>query len=564
MNNPAARSSSQLHGMDIVPYATVTIAWLAAVLLTHPITTGDTTDYIASITARLNGRDYNFWDFGHLFWRPLGVVLTSAMRSVTGSADLRVIALAPLVFVNVASGLGAGYFLLATLRRLHLDGGWAVPLTIAFLLTQGVLDYGQSGTAYVPGLFFLTLGLYLAVRSATQENWRFSATLAGVAGAVAAAFWLPHVFVIPALGVAAGWLGKRRGPAPLVAVALGAGVTGVLVFVGTAVALGVRTPAEFWTVFTAASHGISGISGIPRTVLGFGRSFLYVGDDGAIMRRYISGDPYAPVGLPRVLATRVWLIGLIWLMGGLVLLQLLRARRHGTLLAVFAVAAAPILLWAVAWQGGDIERYMPLYPFVFLLLAALLGQSAHAGRTRVALALGLAFMAINNVAGLSTFAAEARRDAVAHRIEPLRGRAADEDLLWVSHIQDDVLQLSNSFPLQPLLEGLELRVGYLVQFGAPQVDYWQEAFAERVQRVWEQGADVWIATRLLAPTPLPHWDWIEGSDPRVSWPDFALFFRNFEFEPAEGDTFLLLRRTPGNEARIAQLARDVPGSTGRS
>jgi hypothetical protein len=181
-----------------------------------------------------------------------------------------------------------------------------------------------------------------------------------------------------------------------------------------------------------------------------------------------------------------------------------------------------------------------------------------AKRTRAALAIGLVFMAVNNVAGLSTFAAQARREAVAHRLEPLRGRAADEDLLWVSHIQDDVLRLSNAFPLQPLIEGLHLRAGYLIQFGAPQVDYWQQEFAGRVERVWDQGTDVWISSRLLAPAPQPGWNWIEGSDPRIAWPDFALFFRNFELGPGEGDTFLLLRRTPANQARIEQLALAMP------
>ncbi|MGH7502306.1 MAG: hypothetical protein ACREL7_11170 [Longimicrobiales bacterium] len=544
---------------SIGPWAVVATAWVAAVLLTHPVTTGDTADYVGSIASRLNGTDYNFWDFGHLLWRPIGAVLATVIRAVTGSSDLRTIALQPLVLMNIVTSLGSAFFLLATMRHLSLAGRWAIPLAIAFLLTQGVLDYGQSGTAYVPGLFFLSMGLYFAVRGATSERWLLPCVGAGVSGALAAALWLPYLFVIPALGVAAGWLGTGRGSQPLLAVALGATVTGAAVFAGIALAIGVRTPAEFLAVLSAASHGISGISGAPRAALGFGRSLLFVGDDGAIMRRYLEGDPYAPVSLARAAATRIWLIGLIWLVGALVLFQLARARQHRALLAVFAVAAIPIAIWAVAWQGGDIERYMPLYPFLFLLFAALLGMHAGARRTRIVLLVGLAFMAVNNVTGLSAIEAGSRRDAVAHRLEGLHGQVKDGDLLMVSHIQDDVLRLSNAFPLDPLVEDLAPRIGYLVQFGAPQVDTWRESFAARVQIVWEGGAQVWIASRLLEARPLPEWNWIEGSDPRVSWTDFPAFFSSFEFaRSGGGDTFLLLEPTPANRSRIAALASSAP------
>ncbi len=537
----------------ILPYAALAVAWAAAVLLTHPVTTGDTADYIASITARLHGGDYNYWEFGHLFWRPAGTYLARLMGGLLGTADPRVTTLGPLVAVNVLAGGGAGIFLAGTLRRLGVSVTLAAALALAFLLTQGVLDYAQTGTSYVPGLFFLTAGLYFAVRGATQDRWLRSCLVAGLCGALAAAFWFPYVFVIPALGLAAGVLGPQRRIGPVLAVAAGAASAGIVIFVGTAIALGARTPSEFWAMLTAATHGITGISGVPRALLGFGRSFLYIGDDGAIMRRYLEGDPYAPVSLPRLLVTRIWLIGIIWGVGLFLLLRLVRRREHRPLLAVFTIAAVPIMIWAIAWQGGDIERYMPLYPFVFLLFARIL-EGNGAGRIRWVVAVGLVFMSVNNLVGLSRFAAEAKRGAVAYRLESVRGVASVDDLLWVSHIQDDVLRVANAFPLQPLVDGVDVQTGYLVQFGAPQVDEWRELFARRVQRFWNRGSNVWISSRLLAPIPEVHWNWIEGSDPRVQWSDFAAFFGGFDFGPGEGDTFLLLLRTPANEARIDRLA----------
>lgn len=37
---------------------------------TQPVFQGDTSGYVTSIVARLSGMYLEFWDFGHLLWRP--------------------------------------------------------------------------------------------------------------------------------------------------------------------------------------------------------------------------------------------------------------------------------------------------------------------------------------------------------------------------------------------------------------------------------------------------------------------------------------------------------------
>ena len=41
---------------------------------------------------------------------------------------------------------------------------------------------------------------------------------------------------------------------------------------------------------------------------------------------------------------------------------------------MLALGGGPVFLFGVFWQGGDMERYLPLYPFFFLAVAWALGS----------------------------------------------------------------------------------------------------------------------------------------------------------------------------------------------
>jgi len=543
---------------NLAPYAVVTALFVVVVAVTAPVSAWDTSLFATSVAARLEGRNYFFWDFGHLLWRPLGTAVASAMAGVAAPADSWSAAFRALITLNLLGGLGSCLLLLATLRRLGAGTALAVSLAMAFVLTHGVLSYTQSGTAYLPGMFFLMAGFHLAVRAAAPERWSAAAASAGIAGAIAAALWFPYAFVIPSIAVAAGWLGRKHGVKAASLVLASAAVTGAAVFVGAALALGITTPGEFIVWMRNSSHDISGIGGLPRTILGFGRSLLFVGDDGAILRRFLHGDPYHPVSIARVAATRIWMIGLIWLVGLAVLWQFARAR-GGAVLLVFVTAAVPIFTFAVLWQGGDVSRYFPLYPSLFMLLGV--GASTRIGgnRLRLAVAVGLAFMAINNVAGLSVLAANQRRSAVTQRLSNLDGVARHNDMIFASHSLDEVFRFGNTYPLEPLVDGKRFQYRYLVLFGTPEIVDWQNEFSRRVQRQWNQGQQVWIASRLLQPKPMPEWNWIEGSDPRIRWSDFSAFFSRFEYvDSTAGDGFVRLHPTPLNTLLIDAHARHRP------
>jgi hypothetical protein len=544
----------------IPPWVIVVGAWFLIVLVTHPNSTSDTLLFVESVIARFRGQNYNFWDFGHLFWRAISTMVARVVMQVTGSSDPRVIALNPMIVMSIVGAGGSAVLLAATLRRLHTNDAWATAVAIAYLLTHGMIVHAQNGTSYMPGMFFLVLGLYFAVVAGTSERRLTYAAAAGVAAALSATLWFSYVIVIPAVAVAALVLGKRRDYAGAGTVLLAAAVTGCVAFIGTALMLGQRTPAEFWEWFSRASHGIEGIAGLPRAALGFARSLLFVGEDGGVMRRFLSRDPYAPVTLLEFALTRVWLLGLIWLTGLVALWHLIRAGKLAVLW-VFAAAAIPVMAFAVMWQGGDATRWFPLYPFLFVVIHAVLVGDGRGRALRRVLAAGLVFMALNNVILLSTVAAEKRRDEALERIAGMGELLHDGDLLFCTHYQDDLAQVPNMFPFEPLHEGRTPTVHILVELAAPQVPRWRAVFARRAREAWDAGHQVWLSRRMFSPTPQPDWEWIEGTDPRIRWRDFYEFFSGFEVTDPAGieDGFLRLERTPGNEARLAEYWTAPPG-----
>src|SRR5262249_819250 len=142
----------------------------------------------------------HFWDFGHLFWRPLGTLLARGLLPLTaqlGAADDRAGVLLLLRAVCWLAGLGS----LLLLRAMVADAGLRPPAAdlaaLAFLLSQTFLNYAQAATSYVPGLFCLLLGCRLLVRATRRPDSAGRAALAaGVALAAALGFWFPYVWAL--------------------------------------------------------------------------------------------------------------------------------------------------------------------------------------------------------------------------------------------------------------------------------------------------------------------------------------------------------------------------------
>src|SRR4029079_9449525 len=112
-------------------------------------------------------RGVDFWDLGHLLWRPLGYVafvLTAPLTRLSTGAAPNLQAVLALLGLNWLAGLACTLLLHGLIVRFVAHAANALWATGAFVCTQGVLLYAQTGCAYIPGLAFLLLGLYVLAR----------------------------------------------------------------------------------------------------------------------------------------------------------------------------------------------------------------------------------------------------------------------------------------------------------------------------------------------------------------------------------------------------------------
>jgi hypothetical protein len=185
----------------------VLTAWL-----TDAFYMGDTSFYATMVANIAGGKsyqlweasgNYSLWDFGHLLWRPLGVATFPLLRplaQLSVGSDLNPAAVYALVALNWLAGLSSVVLMHLLLRRV-CGRAWVVRVTlVAFIFAQAFLNYTQTGCSYVPGLALLLLGLYLLVREGerAERPWR-TATLAGLALALAVGLWVPYLWAVPAI-----------------------------------------------------------------------------------------------------------------------------------------------------------------------------------------------------------------------------------------------------------------------------------------------------------------------------------------------------------------------------
>ena len=208
-----------------------------------------------------------------------------------------------------------------------------------------------------------------------------TAIAAGIALAGAVGFWALYILVIPAtLAFPLVWFGLERRRWWLACI-----VTATFVLVlGSAYALaierlGIRDLAGLKSWVTASSHGISNVRGLPRAAFGIPRSFLSMGNDGILFKRYLINDPYNPVTLGDLVRLSLAKGALVYVVLLATLAGLLRGKAERRVLVVAILGGIPVLAFGVSWQGGDVERYMPAYPLVFAAWAMVLGGPARCG-----------------------------------------------------------------------------------------------------------------------------------------------------------------------------------------
>jgi general stress protein CsbA len=547
-------------------YAPVLALYCVATLLTDAYFMGDTLRYVDSIEAHFNGKYFNFWEFGHLFWRPLAYLCSRLFYPLTQvfvGSDLRLNVTLTLVALNWLAGVPCVIALTALVRRFCKREWIVIFVTVAFICANSFLNYFHTGCSYTIGLSFLLAGFYLLLKEEDTGS-RSTAILAGASLACAVCFWLPYILSLPAILVAPLVLfgyDKRR-LRLILHTCLVCALVGFASYVGVAVfALGIRDAAGFKAWFADASHGIVNMGGLPRAVFGFARSFINMGDDGRVFKRYVLRDPFNPVSLLDLFRLGLWKFVFFYAAMLALGVSLLRSQTGRRLLALLLLAGVPLFAFAIfLFDAGQIERYLPLYPFIVLAFAHVLGSERANGRTGRALKYFLlaylAVMIVVNLSAMSRPALESRKKTAEARTKDLWPWLKPESRVFASHIHDEMVNNYINYVFDPVEHNDQM--AFVLDPNTPFILHWRQNFSVYALSVWKKGGDVWLSKRLFSPRPRPEWNWVEGDDPRVSWTDLSNFFSRFETgHPVGGeDGFVQLLPSSENERRLNAFAQN--------
>jgi hypothetical protein len=462
------------------------------------------------------------------------------------------------LIVNWISGLVSVFALHAVCGR-FCKQRWIVYLTtIVFIFSHGFLNYFQTGCSYVPALALLLVGLYLLGRCETTGAHLRVAIVSGLILALSVCLWFPFLFALPAVLLAPIILCQfERRTIRQVLVTVGfVALFGALAYGGIAIGvLRITSVGGFRAWMAAASHDTE-IHGVTRMVFGFARSFLFMGNDGMLFKRYLLKDPFNSVTLFDLLRLSLWKLGLFYLVMAAVCVSLLRSAMGRRVLVFLALGAIPILLFAIKFDGGAIERYFPLYPAVFFALALSLCCPKPLPGLKYLVIVFAAAVILANASAMAKPVQDREQEASANRIEALLPILKPHSRIMTVNWQDDLINFGRSFPLHPINRAGELQIGALVTPGTTYAPRWREDFATNALKAWREGGDVWVSRRALSPRPRPEWNWTEGDVENVSWRDFSPFFAQLELGESVGgdDGFVKVLPTPKNQEFLSNVS----------
>ncbi len=212
------------------------ICTLVVVLATVPENTGDAVDYARDAARSPSVSTLALYEPGHLLWRPTGVLLREAIGTPASSdpafsrnAQRRFSRVSVVASVVVSATIGL--LVLGSVGSLAA----AIAATAMTAFGASMINFGQAGTPYVPGLALVCLALLLG----TGGGQRPSLARAIVTGCLLAAgvfLWLPFVLVVPAVLVATlvSPGDTRYRVRVTIAATLACGLIGVSVYLGIA------------------------------------------------------------------------------------------------------------------------------------------------------------------------------------------------------------------------------------------------------------------------------------------------------------------------------------------
>jgi len=540
------------------------LAYAVLLLLTRTLDQGDTNVYADSLVGGLRGTEGTMWEFGHPLWRPLAYALFSLVHSDAARSTDGMLFSQAFRVLTTMSMLGGAIAVLAFqswLRRLGVPRGVAFGTTVAFISASAFLGYAQTGSSYITALAMILVGLR-ALAAEDSSSDRRTIVIASLAFACAVLLWVPMVFAVPA---SAASMLILRGDSPrrrrvMVSVWLLSGLIAIAAYVPIAVLAGIRSAADLRKWIADSSHDIQNIGGLPRAIVGFGRSLLDMARLGLVTKRHLLGDPFNPTTLGDIARAGLARLVLLYALLGVMVVAL--ARRAPTRRALWLLVATAIFVvgFGIAWQGGDLERHLALFPAVFLAVALSLTLLDGRARAAAATAVPLMFVALN-VPAISRMRSNEACVSLTARLESVP-RQGMPTMIFTPHELDEMVTYRNRCPSAALLTSPTppLLFGLVMAHNA-KAPAWRDTLAARSERAWATGGHVWISRRAFVSKPLRSWKWAEGDDPRLHWKDFPTFFRQVDVgSPVGGeDGFVEILPTPKTREVLAR-SRTAPPS----
>lgn len=535
----------------------MTLVYLAATSATNAHFMADTVDYVESVLTGLE-----FWEFGHLFWRPLGWVMLQVFEPVTSlivGTDPETNVLVILMAFNWIAGLASVLLMYRLADGLSRSRRVARLVTTAFALSHGFLNFAQTGSSYIPGLALLLLGLYLVVKASTGEpGSRWLAVAGGVALAGAVCFWFLYIWAVPAALAAPlvlfGFDDDRRKVALKAAVACAAALA--VSYSAALIHLGIYTLTDLRAWVAASSHGVTGLQGVTRVAFGAPRSLVHMGDDATLFKRFLLNDRFNPVSALDLLGLSLWKFAISYLFLAAVVINLLRSVEGKRALVLLGLTAAPVIGFAIYFDGAAVERYLPLYPVLFLSLAVSLTAPRSLAPLKLTAVAFTIVMAVTSVASMSRPALASQEQAITNRLTGLVPLLKPTSCLVTITQQDELANFHRAALFNPINVELNLNVYSVIELGSANETRWRERFASKAFEIWNQGGDVWVSKRLFTARPRAEWAWVEAENARVSWVDVQAFFAGIERgqEVGDQDGFFLLAPTSVNRQTLEAVA----------
>jgi len=260
-----------------------------------------------------------------------------------------------------------------------------------------------------------------------------------------------------------------------------------------------------WTEKTSRSTG-SANKGISKTIFGFARSFINMGNDGMLFKRFLLHDPFNPVTILDLVRLSLWKLLAFYFFLFFILLGLVTTINGRRMLVLLMINVLPVIAFAIYWQGGDPERYLPLYPLLFITLGWALDSDQVRRLFKYPLVLFIVAMIATNGVMMAKVRLNRQQEGAAARISELSRMLKPNSWIFTANWQDDLVNFNRSFPLNPVNRNSNLRIGALITPGEPEVARWQQEFATRTQSIWSNGGDVWISRWFFYERPPTEWN----------------------------------------------------------